>query len=142
MNSYSMWFLKPIFWIMDAGTVEDFSKQNDYARENTLRKWNSVCFSLDFGLENQTCQMSLNGQVTDVKYSSNSLDWGWNYGFEKPGMNFTLGKYFSGAPFIGKVVEFNAWNRTLTAKELERYSDCKTYFKVCIFSIICSFCQT
>ena len=29
--------------------------------------------------------------------------------------------------FIGKIVEFNAWNRTLTEEEHLKYSNCETY---------------
>ena len=35
-------------------------------------------------------------------------------GMGKPGVNMTLGKYWNGPYFIGKMVEFNAWNINLT----------------------------
>ena len=95
--------LKPLFWVMDADTVEDFSKQKDPARENILRKWNSVCYSLDFGKVNQTCQVSWNGQLSNVKISTGN-PWGRNYEMGKPGLNMTLGKYWNGPYFIGKIV--------------------------------------
>ena len=120
--------LKPSFWVMDADDVEDFRKQkSDPGRENMLRKWNSVCFSVDFGKVNQTCQMSWNGKISETKVSSYENDWGWNYGIEKPGFNFTIGKYWNGPYFIGKMVEFNAWNRTLTEEEHLKFTNCETY---------------
>ena len=39
----------------------------------------------------------------------------------------TLGKYWNGAYFIGKIVEFNAWNRTLTEDEHLKYLSYETY---------------
>ena len=40
----------PEFYVDGADTVKDFRKQtnDDNHRENLLRKWNSVCFSVDF----------------------------------------------------------------------------------------------
>ena len=118
----------PLFKIMDADTVKDFRRQtNDPYRQNLLRKWNSVCYSVDFGKVNQTCQMSWNGQVVEEKVST-GLEWGWNYGMGKLGVNFTLGKYWNGPYFIGKFVEFNAWDRILTEEEHLQYSICENYF--------------
>ena len=118
---------RPNFWIMDAAdSVHNFAKGNPYYRENTLRKWNSVCFSVDFGKKDQTCQVSWNGQISKEK-STGPNQWGWNYGMGTPGLNFTLGKYWNGPYFIGKIVEFNAWNRLLTEEEHLQYSNCETY---------------
>ena len=121
----------PKFWVMDSDTVNDYRKQKDnHNRENTLRKWNSICFSCDFEKKNQTCQMSWNGQVSEEKtVRRNRNTWGWNYGLGTPGFNFTLGKYWNGPYFIGKLVDFNAWNRTLTEEEHLMYSNCKNYSK-------------
>jgi hypothetical protein len=40
----------------------------------------------------------------------------------------TLGKYWNGPYIIRKMVEFNAWNRTLTEDEHLNYTNCETYY--------------
>ena len=119
----------PEFWIMDAGTVVNFQTTEDYFRQNILRKWNSVCYSLDFKGKEHTCQIAWNGQLSNRTKSLGveGLQWGWNYGRTRPGLNFTLGKYWNGPYFKGKIVEFNAWDRILTEKELEKYTNCEEY---------------
>ena len=51
-------------------------------------------------MQTLACQMSWNGQITEEKVST-GIAWGWNYGMGKPGLNFTLGKYWNGPYFIG-----------------------------------------
>ena len=119
----------PTFWIMDAGDVVNFRTSDDPFRENIMRKWNSVCYSLDFKGEKHTCQLAWNGKLSNRTTSMGveGLQWGWNYGMDMPGLNFTLGKYWNGPYFKGKIVEFNAWDRILTKEELMKYTNCETY---------------
>ena len=124
---------KPKFWVMDAGTVVDFSKgggEQSYS-ENTVRKWNSMCWSFNFHDANHTVQMSWNGKVSNETVASGAqeLPWGWNYDRSEPGLNFTLGRYWDGDYMIGKFVDFNVWDRTLSAEEMEMFTSCHTYHK-------------
>jgi hypothetical protein len=129
----------PIFRVMDAGVAADFTTPQYISgsyRENMIRKWNALCWSFDFREANHTLQVAWNGQVSNATTAGSatssgpgygSLPWGWNYDMTEPGLNLTLGKYWTGTYSIGKYVDFNAWDRRLSTEEMANYTDCKTY---------------
>ena len=61
----------PYFYVDGSDKIKDFRRQtsNPY-REHLLRKWNSVCYSLDFGKANENCQMLQKKQDLSRKCSA------------------------------------------------------------------------
>ena len=106
------------FWSID---VLEYSLDNSIPFMNMLRKWNKICVSFDF--EENIAQVAFNGLVSNIsKPSFKSPNYNGTFDGNKiskapqdKDLTLNFGMYFfDGNPFIGKIVNINAWDRTMS----------------------------
>ena len=89
--------------------------QND-ERSNFLQKWSSICVNVDHDFD--VVQFWINGEDLGSRYGS-------LYHQDFKSMTVRLGKYYGdNSSLIGKLVDFNMWDRLLTSEEMEKYTKC------------------
>ena len=80
---------------------------------NIRQKWLSICFNINF-IEG-SIELFLNGNPLLQKETNNSKQWlklGLPPDWQITPMIVRLGRYFfDGSPMIGKIVDFNLWER-------------------------------
>ena len=90
---------------------------------NLLQKWSSICLNIDY--ENSLVQSWINGE--DLGYDNRTLIYP-----NTNSMTVRLGKYFiDDTALIGKILDFNMWNRLLSQEEMEKFTQCSpNYSKI------------
>ena len=90
---------------------------------NLLQKWSSICLNIDY--ENSLVQSWINGE--DLGSDNRTLIYP-----NTNSMTVRLGKYFiDDTALIGKILDFNMWNRLLSQEEMEKFSQCSpNYSKI------------
>ena len=89
------------------------------ASSNLLQKWLSICLNIDY--ENGSVQTWING--IELKSYNKSLIYP-----NATSMTVRLGKYYGdGGVLIGKILDFNMWDRTLGSEEMQNYTQCYPY---------------
>ena len=105
----------------------EYSFENSIPYMNMLRKWNKLCASFDFK-ENQA-QFSFNGIVSNiVKPDPHCPNYNGTFDGNKiskapqdKDLTLNFGMYFfDGNPFIGKIVNINAWDRTMSQEGINK----------------------
>ena len=107
--------------------VVEYKFENSIPYMNMLRKWNKLCASFDFK-ENQA-QFSFNGIVSNiVKPDPHCPNYNGTFDGNKitmasPNENLTLKfgmYYYDNNPFIGYIINVNAWDRTMKQEGIEK----------------------
>ena len=105
----------------------EYSFEKSIPYMNMLRKWNKFCASFDFK-ENQA-QFAFNGLVSNiVKPEFNCPNYNGTFDGNKismatPNENLTLklgAYYFDNNPFIGYMININAWDRTMKQEGIDK----------------------
>lgn len=93
-----------------------------YDREdssNLLQKWLSICVNIDY--DEGYIQSWINGER--LEQHNNTLEYP-----NTNSMTVRLAKYYAdGAPLIGKIVDFNMWDKVLSEEEMSSYTKCNPH---------------
>ena len=93
---------------------------NSTSTKNIRLKWMAICYAIDY--DNGTMEMFLNGEKLPQKSrkamalpeNSDSLP-----------LVVRLGRYYyDNTPLLGKIIDFNMWDRLLTEEEMSEYTQC------------------
>ena len=88
--------------------------------KNIRLKWMAICYSIDY--DNGTMEMFLNGEKLPQK-SRKALALPENA--DSLPLVVRLGRYYyDNTPLLGKIVDFNMWDRLLTEEEMSNYTQC------------------
>ena len=83
---------------------------------NLLQKWSSICLNIDY--EKSLTQFWINGE--DLGFDNTTLIYP-----NTNSMTVRLGKYWAdGGALIGKILDFNMWDRLLTQEEMAKNTQC------------------
>ena len=101
------------------GDHKEYIKRNIPNRDKSgslLQKWSSICLNIDY--ENSVVQSWIDGE--DLGFDNRTLTYS-----NTTSMIVRLGKYWAdGGPLIGKILDFNMWDRLLSQEEMAKYTQC------------------
>ena len=107
----------------------DLKIPNRESSGNLLLKWSTICLNIDY--DNSLVQSYINGEELEV------TNWKIPQGYDNRtliypntnSMTVRLGKYWAdGGALIGKILDFNMWDRLLSHEEMSKYTQCYPYY--------------
>ena len=114
---------------------QDKAKEaKSWPSRNSIRKWTHICFVGDF--TNDKTTLFMNGKKineTEYKFSKSFPDNYFSEGLRSSGeilsgFSVEFGRYaFDTNPFLGELMDINAWDRSLDEKEMEEITNCRSF---------------